>query len=62
MANYDWGTASNAAQLSASGLAPGPAFPTESAMLVTLQPGAYTAIVSGAGGGTGLALFEVIGL
>ncbi len=55
--NDDWGTAANAAQLSASGFAPGD--PRESAILVTLQPGAYTAIVSGAGGTSGVALVEV---
>ena len=31
----------------------------ESAVLVTLPPGAYTAILSGVGGGTGLGLVEV---
>jgi hypothetical protein len=31
----------------------------ESAMLITLPPGAYTAIVSGVGGGTGVGLVEV---
>ena len=31
----------------------------ESAILVTLPPGAYTGIVSGAGGGTGVGLVEV---
>ena len=31
----------------------------ESAMLITLPPGAYTAIVSGVGGGTGVGLMEV---
>jgi len=55
--NDDWGTAANAAQLSASGFAPSDA--RESAILVTLDPGAYTAIVSGAGGGTGVAIVEV---
>ena len=28
-------------------------------MLITLPPGAYTAIVSGVGGGTGIGLVEV---
>ena len=31
----------------------------ESAILVTLPPGAYTAIVQGVGGGTGVGLVEV---
>jgi hypothetical protein len=55
--NDDWGTASNAAQLSASGFAPSDAL--EAGVLVSLAPGAYTAIVSGAGGSTGLGMVEV---
>ena len=55
--NDDWGTAANAAALSASGFAP--ADPRESAILITLDPGAYTAIVSGVGGATGVAIVEV---
>ena len=31
----------------------------ESAILVTVPPGAYTALVSGANGGTGVAIVEV---
>jgi hypothetical protein len=31
----------------------------ESAVLVTLEPGAYTAVVSGVSGATGVALVEV---
>ncbi|MBE0528261.1 MAG: hypothetical protein IH629_03540, partial [Thermoleophilia bacterium] len=56
-ANDDFGTAPNLAQIQASGVAP--TDPTESAILATLNPGAYTAIVSGAGGGTGVAIVEV---
>ncbi|HEX8897218.1 MAG TPA: hypothetical protein VF751_00850 [Chthoniobacterales bacterium] len=41
----------------AAGLAPSD--PKESAMLMMLPPGAYTAIVRGNGGGTGLALVEI---
>jgi hypothetical protein len=55
--NDDWQTAANAAQLSASGFAP--TDPRESAILITLNPGAYTAIVSGVGGTTGVAIVEV---
>jgi len=55
--NDDWQTASNSAQIQSSGFAP--TNPLESAMLVTLPPGAYTAIVSGAGGGTGTAVVGV---
>jgi hypothetical protein len=55
--NDDWGMAANAAQVAASGFAPSDT--RESAILVTLPPGAYTAIVSGAGGGTGVGIVEV---
>jgi hypothetical protein len=55
--NDDWGTAANAAQLQASGYAPSELL--ESAILITLAPGAYTAIVTGAGGTTGVGLVEV---
>ena len=41
----------------ATGLAP--VYPKESAILITLQPGAYTAIVTGANGGTGVGIVEV---
>jgi hypothetical protein len=56
-ANDNWGSASNAPQIQASGFAP--SHPLEPAVLVTLQPGAYTAIVSGVGGVTGVALVAV---
>jgi len=56
-ANDTWSTAANAAQLSATGLAPPEAL--EAAILVTLEPGAYTAIVSGVRGATGVAIVEV---
>jgi len=55
--NDDWGTAPNAAQLQASGFAPSNSL--ESAILITLNPGAYTAIVTGANGGTGTGIVEV---
>jgi uncharacterized delta-60 repeat protein len=55
--NDDWQSAPNAADIAASGFAPGDA--RESAILVTLEPGAYTAIVSGVGGGTGVGLVAV---
>jgi len=55
--NDNWQTAGNAAAVSASGLAP--ANPLESAILITLQPGAYTAIVSGSDGGSGVGMVEV---
>jgi hypothetical protein len=56
-ANDDYGTASNLAELQASGFAPPNAL--ESAILITLNPGAYTAIMSGVGGTTGIGLVEV---
>ena len=55
--NDDWGSAPNAAAIQASGLAPADA--RESAIMVTLDPGAYTAILSGAGGGTGVGIVAV---
>ena len=55
--NDDWGSAPNAAQIVATGLAPADA--QESAIMVTLAPGAYTAILSGAGGVTGVGLVAV---
>jgi hypothetical protein len=55
--NDDWQTATYAAQISANGFAP--ANPLESAIMITLNPGAYTAIVTGVGGTTGVAIVEV---
>jgi hypothetical protein len=55
--NDDWQGDPNAAQIQAKGLAPSNA--KESAVMVTLQPGAYTAIVSGAGGTTGVGVIGV---
>ncbi len=55
-ANGDWGDHPHADSLPAQFV---PLDPAEAAILVTLQPGAYTAIVSGEGGSTGIALLEV---
>ena len=55
--NDDWQNGPNAAQIQAKGLAP--SNPKEAAVLVTLQPGAYTAIVSGVGGTTGVGMIGV---
>jgi len=55
--NDDWGQASNAAEIQASGLAPNNA--AEPAIMMTLPPGAYTAIVEGVNGGTGKAVVGV---
>jgi sugar lactone lactonase YvrE len=54
--NDDWATDPNAA-LIPTNLRPGDS--RESAILITLQPGSYTAIVSGKGGTTGVGLVEV---
>jgi glucose/arabinose dehydrogenase len=59
--NDNWQENSNqAAQISASGLAPGN--PQESAIAISLLPGMYTAIVAGKDGGTGVGLVEVYNL
>jgi hypothetical protein len=55
-ANDDW-QAEQQAQIAATALAPSD--PRESAIMATLAPGAYTAIVRGANGVTGVALVEV---
>jgi len=50
-------TCGGSSQIAATGLAP--SHPLEAAILITLTPGAYTAIVSGVGGTTGVGLVEV---
>ena len=55
--NDNWGSATNAADISATGLAPTNSL--ESAILITLNPGAYTVVVSGVGGLTGVGIVEV---
>jgi hypothetical protein len=55
--NDDWQTDANASQLQAAGFAPSD--PLESGVYVTLPPGAYTAILSGAGGGTGVGVIGI---
>ena len=60
VSNNDWGTSPEAAALSLSGLAPPSA--KESAILRTLAPGAYTVILSGADGGTGVGSVEAYNL
>jgi hypothetical protein len=58
-ANDDWQSNPPAmvSEIQATGIAPGD--PLEAALMVTLNPGAYTAIVSGSGGGTGVGIVEV---
>jgi hypothetical protein len=55
--NDNWQSAANSAQLSASGFAP--SNPLESALYITLDPGAYTAILSGVNNDIGVGLVEV---
>lgn len=54
--NDDWMGAANASEISASGFAP--PNPAEAAILASLNPGNYTAIVRGAGTTSGVALVE----
>ena len=55
--NDNWQNAANAANIQASGFAP--TDPLESAILISLPPGAYTVILSGVGGGTGVGVVGV---
>jgi YVTN family beta-propeller protein len=55
--NDNWQDAPNAAQIQASGFAP--RNPLEPAIMMTLPPGAYTAVIQGARGGAGVALVGV---
>jgi hypothetical protein len=58
MSNDNWrDDATQAAQIMATGIPPQNDF--ESAIVVTLAPGSYTAIVAGKNGATGVALAEV---
>ena len=61
IADDNWqDNASQAAQISASGLAP--SNPAESAVATSLLPGMYTAIVAGKSGATGIGVVEVYNL
>jgi len=55
--NDDWQSSPDAAAIASLGLAPGDA--RESAVMLTLEPGAYTAIVQGVGGTTGVGIVAV---
>ena len=55
--NDDWQSAGNSPAISSSGFAPSDV--REAAILMTLAPGAYTAIMSGVGGGTGVGIVEI---
>ena len=58
--NDNWGQASNAAEISATGAAP--ENEKESSILVTLQPGVYTVRLSSANGEAGVGIIEVLDL
>ena len=58
--NDDWGTAANKQAIINIGMAPPNSL--ESAILISLNPGAYTAIVHGVNNSTGNALFEAYDL
>ncbi|MBS0657418.1 MAG: hypothetical protein JSR82_04130 [Verrucomicrobia bacterium] len=55
--NDSWTTADNAGAIQQSGLAPGQS--AEAALLLQLQPGNYTAILSGVGGAVGIGSVEI---
>ncbi len=54
--NDDWTTGTQVSDIQSSGM--GPSNPYESALIVTLSPGNYTAIVSGYNGDQGVGLIE----
>jgi hypothetical protein len=54
--NDDWPSSAQASEISASGMAPGN--PNESAIIITLSPGSYTAVVKGYQNGQGVGLVE----
>ncbi len=54
--NNNWSTSSQMSEIQQSGVAP--SNPAESAIIATLAPGSYTAVVSGYAGGQGVALVE----
>lgn len=58
--NDDWASGPDAGTISADNLAPTKA--SESALLLSSGPGAYTAIVSGVGGTAGIGLVEIYNL
>jgi Matrixin len=58
--NDNWGSSSSVAQIAATGIPP--TQPEESAILATLAPGSYTAIVRGVNNTTGVALVELYDL
>ncbi len=59
-ANDDWASGSQQSEISATGLQP--ADPREAALIATIPSGNYTAVVQGAGGGSGIGLVEIYDL
>jgi hypothetical protein len=59
-ANDDWGQSANQQEIAASGVAP--SNPSESAILVSLAPGSYTAVLRGVNQTTGTAVVEAYDL
>ena len=58
--NDNWGQSANSAAIAASGVAPSD--PSESAVLMDLAPGSYTAVLSGGNQTTGIAVVEIYDL
>jgi uncharacterized protein YkwD len=58
--NDDWALSTNSGQIANSGVAP--AHARESAILISLDPGVYTAVVGGTNGTSGTAVVEVYDL
>jgi hypothetical protein len=58
--NDNWPENSNTAEIMTSGLAP--VNPNEAALLLSVAPGSYTAVLRGKGGSTGIGLVEVYDL
>ena len=54
---HNWQSSSNAKEIIATGIPP--VAPNESAILIRLEPGNYTAVVQGPSDGTGIAVTEV---
>ncbi len=58
--NDNWNTGAQQSEIIATGIPPADA--RESALIATLSPGNYTAVVRGADGGVGLGLVEIYDL
>ena len=58
--NDDWSSGPQQAEIVATGIPP--SNPLESALIATLAPGTYTAVVRGADGGSGLGMVEIFDL